>query len=98
MDIMNEQLKSCHGKYVPTAARYEQSTQTIRSVPENYWLTSMDSWDGAVDHEKTARIFAASFEMKKILQDLLYSQKEYGYISPRSLDEARALIKRLDHA
>ena len=34
--------------------RYEKSTKTIRRVPENHWIASMDSWDGAEDHEANA--------------------------------------------
>lgn len=30
--------------------KYEEATQTIRSVPENYWIATMDSWDAAVNH------------------------------------------------
>jgi len=51
-----------------TAARYEASTATIRSVPENYWLATMDSWDGAPNHEANAHIMAASFQMLDILR------------------------------
>ena len=35
--------------------RYEPETKTIRSVPANYWLATMNSWDGAVDNEANAR-------------------------------------------
>ena len=27
--------------------RYEPETKTIRSVPENHWICTFDSWDGA---------------------------------------------------
>lgn len=56
-------------KKIPTAARYEESTKTIRSVPENYWLASMDSWDGAVDHAATALLFAAAPEILAALKE-----------------------------
>jgi hypothetical protein len=39
--------------------RYEKSTRTIRSVPENYWLASMNSWDNAVDHDANAALISA---------------------------------------
>lgn len=38
--------------------RYEQNTKTIRSIPENYWIASMDSWDGAVDHKANGELIA----------------------------------------
>lgn len=44
---------------VPTAARFEPATLTIRSVPENYWLASANSWDGSVAHAATATALAA---------------------------------------
>lgn len=49
---------SPHGPNRPNpmsrAWRYEASSQTIRSVPENYWIASLDSWDGAVNHALNA--------------------------------------------
>lgn len=51
--------------------RYEAATKTIRSVPANYWLASMDSWDGAVDHAANAILFAAAPTML----DALYTAK-----------------------
>lgn len=56
---------------VPTAARFEPSTRTIRSVPENYWLASMDSWDGAVAHDASARILARAFAVERAATALI---------------------------
>ena len=58
-------------RQVPTAARYEPETKTIRSVPENYWLASLDSFEGAVDHEATARMFAAAPAMVAALREAI---------------------------
>ncbi len=52
---------------------YEESTKTIRSVPSNYWLATMDSWDGAVCHEANARLIAAAPELLKACEE---TQKE----------------------
>ena len=41
-------------KYTKTPWRYEVATKTIRAVPSNYWLATMDSWDGAVNHQANA--------------------------------------------
>jgi hypothetical protein len=79
----------------PTAARFELGTRTIRSVPENYWLASMDSWDGAVDHDATALIFAAGPEMLVELEAPVsgnYGQP-HGVTVP-ALDQARAIIAK----
>lgn len=46
---------------VPTAARFELSTRTIRTVPGNHWIASSDSWDGAVAHDAAARLMARAF-------------------------------------
>lgn len=47
----------------PGPWRYEASTKTIRSEPTNYWLASMNSWDGAVDHEANAALITAAPEL-----------------------------------
>lgn len=47
-------------QHTPGPWRYEASTKTIRSVPANYWLASMNSWDGAVDHDANAHLIAAA--------------------------------------
>ena len=67
-------------KKIVSVARYEPGTKTIRSVPENYWLASMDSWDSAVDHERMAYIFAAAPELLEALDDLLAF---HDYTHPR---------------
>lgn len=51
--------------------RLEASTKTIRSVPANYWIASMDSWDGAVDHEANGRLIAAAPELLASCIELL---------------------------
>ena len=43
----------------PGPWRYEAATKTIRSK-SNYWLATMDSWDGAVDHGANAALIAAA--------------------------------------
>lgn len=50
--------------------RYEESTKTIRSIPENYWIATMDSWDGAVNHAANSRLIAAAPDMYEALQGL----------------------------
>ena len=51
--------------------RYEPETKTIRSVPANYWLASMDSWDGAVNHEANARLMAAAPKLLAALEQVI---------------------------
>ena len=46
-----------------TKWRYEESTKTIRDVPSNHWIASMDSWDGAEDHEANAQLIASAPEL-----------------------------------
>lgn len=65
-------------EHTPGPWIYESETKTIRSKPANYWLASMDSWDGAVNNEANARLIAAAPEtaaerdrLKDINADLL---------------------------
>ena len=46
--------------HTPAPWKFESSTKTIRSVPTNYWIATIDSFDGAVDHEANARLIAAA--------------------------------------
>lgn len=55
--------------------RYEPATKTIRSVPENYWIASMNSWDKAVDHQANAKLIAAAPELLYALKILFGSYK-----------------------
>lgn len=59
--------------HTPGPWRYEAGTKTIRSVPANYWLASMDSFDGAVDHTANAHLIAEAPELlqvcKRVLRD-----------------------------
>lgn len=54
----------------PGPWRYEASTKTIRSVPTNHWLATMDSWDGAVNHEANAKLIAAAPDMLTALRQI----------------------------
>ena len=55
-------------KHTPGPWKYEEATKTIRAVPSNYWLASMDSWDGAVDHGANARLITAAPELLEALK------------------------------
>ena len=53
--------------------KYEESTKTIRAQKENYWLATVDSWDGAVKDEQpdNGKLMAAAPEMYQVLCSLL---------------------------
>jgi hypothetical protein len=53
--------------HTPGPWRYEAGTKTIRSVPANYWLATLDSWDGAVNNAANARVMAAAPELLAVL-------------------------------
>ena len=48
--------------------RYEPETKTIRSVPENHWICTFDSWDGAENHEKNAKLASLAPELANHLK------------------------------
>jgi len=41
--------------------RYEASTQTIRTVPGNHWVCTVDSWDKAIDPAMIAEQMCDAF-------------------------------------
>lgn len=49
---------------------YEPETKTIRSKPGNHWIASMDSFDGAVDHEYSAKLIAAAPQLLEALRKI----------------------------
>ena len=75
--------------------RYEPETRTIRSVPSNHWVASMNSWDGAENHQANARIIAAAPDLLAALQWAL-SQIEDS-LDPdhrAALESAHACVRR----
>lgn len=76
---------------VPTAASFEASTRTIRSVPEGYWLASANSWDGAVAHDATCTALAAGLGFLHRVAE--HSPGEFPAVELAALiDEARAVL------
>lgn len=77
--------------------RYEPSTQTIRSVPENYWLASVkdgevvfDSWDGVAKEWLISNNFKSQIrefwkqtapDKPQELNKMNYYQKYYYYLT-----------------
>lgn len=81
----------------PGPWRYERGTRTIRSVPENYWLATLDSWDGAVDNEANAPLMAAAPELAAELQRLvaLIEREDAHLANFGEVEAARALLARV---
>ena len=73
--------------------RYEPETRTIRSVPSNHWVASMNSWDGAEDHQANARIIAAAPDLLAESQRLLARLQEMA-IHPSHYAGLAAAIAR----
>ncbi len=63
---------------------YSAGTKTIRAEPTNYWLASMDSWDGAVKSqtEANARLIASAPDLlaalKWYVQNMVWSDECEG--------------------
>ena len=86
-------------KHTPGPWRYEAGTKTIRAARENYWLCSMDSFDGAVDHEANARLIAAAPELLAALMVLVdHAREAYPHFEDtrgqRDIGEALAAISK----
>jgi hypothetical protein len=56
--------------HTPGPWLYEPETETIRSVKENYWLASMESFEGEVSNEANARLIASAPELLEALRAL----------------------------
>ena len=79
----------------PGPWRYEAATKTIRSK-SNYWLATMDSWDGAVDHGANAALIAAAPDLLAALRGLVaWSELMGGWESP-AWRAAEAAIARAE--
>lgn len=57
-------------KHTPGPWKYESETKTIRAAVPNYWLASMNSFDGAVDNEANARLIAAAPELLVLMHEV----------------------------
>lgn len=81
--------------HTPTTWRYEAGTKTIRSVPANYWLATLDSWDGAVKDstEANGRLMAAAPALLAALKYLIWMTRD-GAVFGRDacITQARAAI------
>lgn len=54
-------------KHTSKSWRYEPSTKTIRTTPENYWIATLDSWDGMVNNEANAKLISSAPELLETL-------------------------------
>lgn len=62
-------------EHTPGPWRYEFETRTVRTVPGNHWLGTLDSWDGAVVRQRDANgaLMAAAPDMLKELEAIAES-------------------------
>lgn len=66
-------------QHTPGPWKWEPETKTIRSVPANYWIASMDSWDKAVNHEANAHLIEAAPDLLKALKEAVETLRDEGY-------------------
>lgn len=62
--------------HTSTPWRYEEATKTIRSSKENYWLSTMDSWDGAINNKANAKFIVKAVNNHDRLVEALKNIKE----------------------
>jgi hypothetical protein len=77
-------------KHTPGPWTYEQETKTIRSVPANYWIATIDSYDGAINNAANAALIAAAPELLEALKEIVarYSNLERLYFEAIKLNES----------
>ncbi len=80
-------------KHTPGPWRYEESTKTIRAVHSNYWLVTMDSWDGAINNEANAQLIASAPELLEALKLLIKNHEDIGIVNV-TLDERIIAISK----
>jgi hypothetical protein len=79
--------------------RYEPETKTIRSVPQNHWIATMDTFDGAENHETNAHLIAAAPELYaalKALADLDDGDEKFAWKHEVEFNGARAALAKAD--
>jgi len=81
--------------FTPGPWKYEATTKTLRSDPANYWLASMDSWDGAVDNEANAKLMASAPDLLTALDRLARAaeHRENTMGDPMRLIEVQAELR-----
>jgi hypothetical protein len=67
-------------------------------MPENYWLATMDSWDGMPDHEANARLIAAAPEMLALLRRWSETTCDHGAQDFCPREDARALLAKVERS
>ena len=73
--------------------KYEEATQTIRSVPENYWIATMDSWDAAVNHAANAKLIAAAPELLEAAKKALALLEGAEYITREGIKKSGIVVE-----
>ena len=88
--------------YTPGPWRYEKGTNTIRSVPANYWLATMDSWDGMVNNAANGALIAEAPKLLNAVELAVATIERLHRHAPGSangtLDVLRATIGRAKRA
>ena len=74
--------------FTPGPWRYEPGTKTIRSQVENYWLATMDSWDGSVNNEANAQLIAEAPDMLALLKSTVKLIEETGVLRNDNPDQS----------
>ncbi len=87
-----------HSTASPRPWRYEQGTKTIRVERENYWIATVDSFDGAVNNETNAALIVTAVNAYDANQATIKRMREalaacIDWIEKETPDYPVALIK-----
>jgi hypothetical protein len=75
LNIMNTNTSKADKKHNAGPWRWAAGSNTIRTQKGNYWIATVDSWDGCTNNEENAALIAAAPEMLEALQAI---QAAYG--------------------
>ena len=89
-------------KHTALPWKFEQTTKTIRQIPSNCWIASVDSWDGLVnnnaDSEFIIRACNSHYELLEALKRVKLFYQSYGYDESTGASSYKAICQAIEKA